>query len=657
MRLRRASIIGGGFTLACALAVACSGADDTPQSNIGTGGAAGSGGTAGTGGDGGSLFDAAFPDVIEPNDPKCTDETDSDGDGIADMIEGDGDTDGDGIPDKLDLDSDNDGIPDAEEAANPSLRPGAKGRIRTGPCSPVANSDDDLDGPDFQDLDSDNDGVPDEDEVKGCAVDCRVNADCDSDTIVDIVEMAAGSDPCDASSQPTNASLYFIVPYGEGPKTQRFPFSTGIKDADVYFMIDTTRSMQPAIDNVKSSLDTTIIPTILNGSTTAVPPIPAIPGAYLGIGSFKDVPWLPYGNSGDQPYTNRFCVGGSLDDGCAAGSWVDGNLTEPINTGGVFTAPTNVRTILDDLTASGGEDAPEALTQALFMAVNSSPFAFTGGPPAQNGGIWSPHAANCEPGLLGRACLRPGKLPIFVVITDAPSHNGPTATYNYDPSQAGGSKSYAEVVAAMNAVGAKIVGVPVQTAGGGSAAPARTELVDLAQKTGSLYYDPTFGGRELPLVNDPTANGRVAEEVVRLIGLLAGQGLNNVTTRTTSYDCPGNTDCDGDGIPDPEYHNRIDTETGLPFDATRLIQSVTPVPSTQTPLPYATLDATTFYSVRGDQTVEFEVTARNDTLKPGALTVLRALLRVQTPGGKELGGRDGIKVIYLVVPRYVDVLR
>ena len=35
----------------------------------------------------------------------------------------------------------------------------------------------------------------------------------------------------------------------------------------------------------------------------------------------------------------------------------------------------------------------------------------------------------------------------------------------------------------------------------------------------------------------------VSDEVVRLIGKLVGQGLNNVTTKTTNYDCPGAVDC------------------------------------------------------------------------------------------------------------------
>ncbi len=77
-----------------------------------------------------------------------------------------------------------------------------------------------------------------------------------------------------------------------------------------------------------------------------------------------------------------------------------------------------------------------------------------------------------------------------------------------------------------------------------------------------------------------------------------------------------------------------------------------PVEVATNPKPYTSVDTTTFYGVRGDATVEFEVFARNTVLKPQALTVVRAILRVQTPGGQALGGPDGVKVIYLVIPPY-----
>lgn len=56
--------------------------------------------------------------LIARRDVIRTDDTDTDGDGITDEIEGTGDTDSDGIPDYLDDDSDNDGVSDRLEGTN-----------------------------------------------------------------------------------------------------------------------------------------------------------------------------------------------------------------------------------------------------------------------------------------------------------------------------------------------------------------------------------------------------------------------------------------------------------------------------------------------------------------------------------------------------------
>jgi CshA-type fibril repeat protein len=104
-------------------------------------------------------------------------DTDSDGDGISDLIEGTRDTDGDGTPDYKDLDSDGDGISDAIEGS----------------------ADTDGDGiPNFRDLDSDGDGITDA--IEGIADtdnDGRPNfldTDSDGDTIPDSVEGSADTD-------------------------------------------------------------------------------------------------------------------------------------------------------------------------------------------------------------------------------------------------------------------------------------------------------------------------------------------------------------------------------------------------------------------------------------------------------------------------------
>jgi len=563
---------------------------------------------------------------------------DSDSDNLSDELEGKGDvdTDGDGVADWLDDDSDNDAVPDAQEA----------GYGRTTACDAAADSDNDG-VPDFRDLDSDNDGVPDQDELQydpDGSKWCRVVADCDKDGVIDLIELAAGSDPTDANSTPPDALLYFVLPYQTPEKTKEFDFSTGVRVADIYFLIDTTASMQPAIDNIASSLDTAIMPSILNGDPAATPPIPAIPGAWIGVGEMRDVPWAPYGQPGDVVYRNRFKLQGET------GPVTLGNVSPPQGAAPDFQAPDSVRKILSSLLAAGGGDAPEATTQALWIASTGGPYE------AKFGGYWKADAPECDGGsLLGVPCFRPQALPIFVLITDAPAHNGPSAQNDYDAADTGSLPAYGAAVDAVAALGARVIGVPVNT---GTPGAARADLTDLANKTGSVWYDPGFGGVQKPLVSPyDTQSGEVSSEVVRLIGLLAGQGLHNVTTRTSNFACAGGVDCTGDGVPDPAYDNPVIGTDTVPFDASSLITKVETVASSATPVPYGDVDESTFYGVRGDATVQFRVHARNELVNPVSLTVVRAKLQVQTPSGQVLGGAAGVKVIYLVLPRKVEVVK
>jgi hypothetical protein len=647
---KRSTSLGRFLTvsaLGVLLGYGCSSGDDAPPQTISPGGTGGDDGASGSGAGGNVGIDVPIAQT-------CKDPTDTDGDGIADEIEDQGpnggDSDGDGIPDRESLDSDGDGIPDSVEA----------GPNRNDPCDPVADSDDD--GiPDFQSRDSDSDGVPDDDEATHCPDDCRIKPDCDDDGVIDIVEAAIGSDPC-SGPPPPDAGLYFVVPYLEPPQQKRFDFSTGIKDADIYFLIDTTGSMQPTIDNVRTSLDSVIIPKLLNGDPSSSPPIPAIPGAWVGIGTFQDVPWLPWGEEGDDVYRHWFTINSQR---------VYGNMTEPVDEGGVLRAPDNVKSILGTLAARGGGDAPESTTQALYLASTTAQYRATAGglwPPNEPNGSfdtakWGPNCS--DPGMVGRACFRPGKLPIFVLISDAPFHSGPTTAFDYLSTAQGntvpggkpvnGTVPYAATIQALTSINAKIVGVSVSAPEPKNAGQARHDMVDLATQTGSTYFDPAFGGTTKPLVTEKdTTTGAVSDEVVRLVGLLAGFGVNNVTTFRESYDCAGGIDCDGNGSIDDEYHNPLDQKTSLPFDATQLIKSVKPVEQTTVPKPYASINDTTFFGVRGDATVEFEVTAENLVLSPSRLTVVIALLKVQTPTGQALGGADGIKKVYLVIPRYIE---
>ncbi len=127
-------------------------------------------------------FGDAFQDTDGDGIPDFED-IDYDNDGIPDTVEGDGDDDNDGIPNRLDLDSDNDGIPDNVEAqttlnyfvpvGNDTNRDGLDDAYDPScvPCGPIFGqtitvTDTDGDGtPDYLDTDTDNDGILDIDEA------------------------------------------------------------------------------------------------------------------------------------------------------------------------------------------------------------------------------------------------------------------------------------------------------------------------------------------------------------------------------------------------------------------------------------------------------------------------------------------------------------
>ena len=167
---------------------------------------------------------------------------DRDNDTILDGFEREGDTDGDGIDDILDTDSDADTISDREEAGDDD------------PFTPPQDTDGDQ-IPDFRDPDSDNDGLSDLDEVNSGT--SAVDDDSDGDGVSDLIEVAAGTDALGPLDNPrTRGDFVFVVPYEESPEPARdtLEFSTNIQLADVYFLFDTTMSMDDEISEMRASV-------------------------------------------------------------------------------------------------------------------------------------------------------------------------------------------------------------------------------------------------------------------------------------------------------------------------------------------------------------------------------------------------------------------
>ncbi len=506
----------------------------------------------------------------------CDPSNDADGDGIADDVEGDSDSDGDGTPNYLDTDSDGDGILDAEEH---------QGNI---PCS---LPDADGDGiPNWLDSDSDNDGLSDADE-RGVYSTNPYAIDTDGDGVTDLGEaLGTMTDPNDPASTIPAEDFFVVLPYFGDAVERTLRFDTNLQRADIYFLIDTTGSMQDAIDNVSASL--TSISTQINAR---------IPNVQMGVGRFRDFPFSApggggifgssdYGGSGDVAYEHIQDITASVPD---------------------------VQAALGGLSAGGGADGPESSVEAIFQTATGRGGSWTSG-----GDMFTIPRNPCPavPDEVGRRrgmpCFRPDSLPIVVHVTDAPFHNGP-----------GGSEAYAgitpppatfeQAVIELNNIGSRFIGVAV-----GSAPQAEQEQV--ARMTG------TVDGSGSPLVY-PASGGTVSDAILMGIETLAGRTPQDVDTTTENVE----------GNPDG-------------FDATAFIKAIWPVEGynggVTGPNPgvtYESKDDRVFYQVVPGTQVEFSVRFLNDVRMPAAAAqIFRARIIVRGNGVARLDSRN----VYIVVP-------
>jgi hypothetical protein len=132
--------------------------------------------TGGTDVDGNGIDDSFETSDLDGDGVPDYLDTDTDDDGIPDLVEGSGDSDGDGMPDFTDTDSDNDGIPDA---------------VEDGSTPPLTGNDSDFDGIDDA-IDVDSTGG---DDLNGDGIDDAFTpTDTDGDGIPDHVDRDSNSD-------------------------------------------------------------------------------------------------------------------------------------------------------------------------------------------------------------------------------------------------------------------------------------------------------------------------------------------------------------------------------------------------------------------------------------------------------------------------------
>jgi hypothetical protein len=415
-----------------------------------------------------------------PTDPgieviPCSELFDTDGDGIADAYESTADSDGDTTPNNLDDDSDGDGISDYDES-------GTGGDF----CRTPQQSDTDT-VPDFLDQDSDNDGLTDREERERWSTDPRV-ADSDGDTVTDLGEVAYGSDPSDSTSTVDPDDFFVILPYEEPEQVRPLTFGTNLQVADVYFLMDSTGSMGGTIENVVSSLASTIVPGLRA----------AIPDVQMGVGAFNDFPTMPYGDGMDQPY------------------WHDQDIT------GDDAAVQSALSRVSTRSRGSGYDWSESYVVAMHITA-SGRGTYEGG--ASIPDKTCPALPDETSPRRGYPCFRPGALPIVVLVGDAPWHNfpnNPTNTGEADYSFP--TPYYADALSELLGIGARVVGVCARCSGGGGDFAYQYQQT-VATDTGTVDASGT------PLVAI-SADGTVSTSIVDMIGTLASFTPQDVSTTT-----------------------------------------------------------------------------------------------------------------------------
>ena len=254
--------------------------------------------------------------------------------------------------------------------------------------------------------------------------------------------------------------LCIELPPEEPPTSVDVSFTARVAQADVVFLIDVTGSMGGEIFQIQTTLRTVVVPALEM----------AVDDVQLAVAQFADFPFAPYGTPMvDVPYTTLL------------------ESTSDFDMASVTVA--RLRTL-------AGGDFSESHVQALFQVATNAPFR----------GI---PRTDCPDGTLGATCLRRNSTPVVLLFTDAPMHNGPGGFDAYDPGEFfDPPASYEQAVEALNAIGAKVLGIN----SGRPTGLERRHLEQLAQDTGAVAEGE-------PLVLNISAEGEGLDEaVVQLVG-------------------------------------------------------------------------------------------------------------------------------------------
>jgi hypothetical protein len=304
--------------------------------------------------------------------------------------------------------------------------------------------------------------------------------------------------------------------------------------ADVVFLVDTTASMDQEIEQIKANLRDRLAPGIRE----------TIPDARLGVATFADFPVGPCGDPGDVPFTLNLPV------------------TEDV---------ARVQAAVSAIETAQGRDTPESQVEALYQIATG-----------EGRGSFVPPSFGCPRGGFGYPCFRDDALPVVLLFTDAPFHNGPGGSNPYECPLPVRPATYAQAVSALDARGIRVMGLYSGSGDG------RTDLEAVARDTGAL-------DRGVPIVFDIGESGtRLSEGVIQSIRTLASVIELDIDLLLVDPD-------PRDAVDPREFVDRVIPVRAEPMSGVGEID----------------VEAGIFRRVRTGTRVVFQLSLRNDAVAPG----------------------------------------
>ncbi len=289
-------------------------------------------------------------------------------------------------------------------------------------CDPLCNVS--TDRPDDGDLTADNSDNVEYDPLGGgisippSPYETPVLPDADGDGVADIADdcpTTPGSPDFFGCTTGTDG-IYFELPFNGPAELEPCELNVGLNSVDVYFLMDTSGSMGGELANLQAGLTSgTFIAGCPGGIIGAMDC--TIPDIQFGVGQQEDFPVSPFGGTWDFSFRHRQDITASAAAAQAA---------------------------VNALSLGWGNDWPESQAASLWAVATGNGL-----------GSYTPARSGCPAGTWGYPCFRDEAIPVVVLVTDAPFHNGSNG-FNYS-GLGFTAPSWSNTISALRAAGIRVI--------------------------------------------------------------------------------------------------------------------------------------------------------------------------------------------------------